>query len=175
MFHSSLTLAMLPGNHPMLVQKVWMNEHSEKMWSADSTAALQTSQVASSRMFLRARASRQWILIFLLSIPCPLILLSATRPQSFLLFIDPLHSFPEITVFTFPSNSVTEPQPWHKTTIIRPHVCHYLIIQSDSKFHRGVLTIITPLAVIIQICYFLLMTCCQAHHFLCSLSHQDQG
>jgi hypothetical protein len=55
-----LTLAMLPGNQPMLVQKVWMNEHSKKMWSPNSSAALQISQVASWRLIERKGSLFIW-------------------------------------------------------------------------------------------------------------------
>jgi hypothetical protein len=68
-FHISVTLATPAGFHPMLAQKLCAKVHAEKMWSAVSSAALQISQVASSRMCLQARAALHCILTCVSSHP----------------------------------------------------------------------------------------------------------
>jgi hypothetical protein len=64
---SSAIGAILSGFHPIRLQKLLTKLHSEKMWSAVSSACPQISQVASWRMVLVTRAVLQLILFFVSS------------------------------------------------------------------------------------------------------------
>lgn len=64
------TLAMLPGVQPIAAQKFWAKGHSEKMWSAISSACLHTSHVGSLmtydvRLILSAESSSHLTVFFL--------------------------------------------------------------------------------------------------------------